>query len=326
MQSIHETKNTEDSENSGFDEIMINETSTLTPETPEIPNCGSFKLENLNDLNLPRGMKAKHVLPGGIIIHRQDCCAIYDQTDEIVSIRVYTEPNVYEEIYLSPIHDRHKPFKVFFIIAMVALLIMIGFMYDGVSKSVIATNVLVQLNILASLFIFMARLRYRLDIGMLMLKHSGNCFFAVPFGTPWIIYNIIEKDQHTGLFYTAMSMYGLLFMVPGIIISILMILSVVDMCLQKCNVNCKNRSLKSRLNKLLPTYKFSPSAENQDNECAICYEEFNEKSVIRKLNCPHMFHKNCIDQWIDRKKFTCPLCNKKLTDKITITVNQDGEV
>lgn len=44
-------------------------------------------------------------------------------------------------------------------------------------------------------------------------------------------------------------------------------------------------------------------------ECAICLDNINynyEKSV---LNCGHGFHKNCIDEWINKSVLnTCPCC------------------
>ena len=51
---------------------------------------------------------------------------------------------------------------------------------------------------------------------------------------------------------------------------------------------------------------------NLDTEyetCTICRENFENNSIVRKLNCNHIFHLNCIDQWLAKKK-TCPYCRK----------------
>ncbi|KAA0047798.1 RING-H2 finger protein ATL18-like [Cucumis melo var. makuwa] len=44
--------------------------------------------------------------------------------------------------------------------------------------------------------------------------------------------------------------------------------------------------------------------------CSICLTEFgrSEDSVCKLPNCEHLFHFNCIQEWIDRNRFTCPLC------------------
>ena len=50
-----------------------------------------------------------------------------------------------------------------------------------------------------------------------------------------------------------------------------------------------------------------------DGECAICLGCIEAKNKVRELgNCCHVFHKHCIDVWIDHGKLTCPLCRSKL--------------
>ncbi|CAO2819099.1 unnamed protein product [Amaranthus hypochondriacus] len=47
--------------------------------------------------------------------------------------------------------------------------------------------------------------------------------------------------------------------------------------------------------------------------CAVCLYEFEEEDQIRRMrNCPHMFHKSCVDRWMDHDRKTCPLCRKPL--------------
>jgi len=45
----------------------------------------------------------------------------------------------------------------------------------------------------------------------------------------------------------------------------------------------------------------------KDN-CPICLEGYNENSIIRKLNCSHIFHKDCIDSWLLKESYKCPIC------------------
>ncbi|GLJ14559.1 hypothetical protein SUGI_0235670 [Cryptomeria japonica] len=51
--------------------------------------------------------------------------------------------------------------------------------------------------------------------------------------------------------------------------------------------------------------------------CAICLKSFEEDDEIRKLcNFCHIFHRNCLDRWIDSHQDTCPLCRCPLLPPI----------
>ncbi|OEU08275.1 hypothetical protein FRACYDRAFT_145400, partial [Fragilariopsis cylindrus CCMP1102] len=44
--------------------------------------------------------------------------------------------------------------------------------------------------------------------------------------------------------------------------------------------------------------------------CSICMESFqvgDKISISPTINCPHIFHHNCIREWLLRKK-VCPCC------------------
>eukprot|EP01022_Parablepharisma_sp_SALTPOND_P008466 TRINITY_DN136083_c0_g1_i1.p1 TRINITY_DN136083_c0_g1~~TRINITY_DN136083_c0_g1_i1.p1 ORF type:complete len:508 (-),score=-8.89 TRINITY_DN136083_c0_g1_i1:124-1485(-) len=50
--------------------------------------------------------------------------------------------------------------------------------------------------------------------------------------------------------------------------------------------------------------------------CAICLAEFEQNSLIRTLQCSHIFHKGCVEGWINAKIDNvpkCPMCNAELT-------------
>ena len=51
--------------------------------------------------------------------------------------------------------------------------------------------------------------------------------------------------------------------------------------------------------------------ELPENNCSICLEEFKNEDILKKLNCTHIFHKDCLGIWINNNNNkTCPLCRR----------------
>jgi hypothetical protein len=61
----------------------------------------------------------------------------------------------------------------------------------------------------------------------------------------------------------------------------------------------------------------------EDKTCAICLEECTDITTLHKVQspmwmrpeihhtnkaCPHVFCQKCIHSWVDRRKYTCPMC------------------
>ncbi|XP_022752022.1 probable E3 ubiquitin-protein ligase XERICO [Durio zibethinus] len=69
-----------------------------------------------------------------------------------------------------------------------------------------------------------------------------------------------------------------------------------------------------------PTIRYSrrpTSRVDQSNECAVCLSELEEGEKVRRLKCKHIFHKDCLDRWLQQYLATCPLCRTKvLPDEI----------
>ncbi|KAL8101875.1 hypothetical protein AgCh_033682 [Apium graveolens] len=58
----------------------------------------------------------------------------------------------------------------------------------------------------------------------------------------------------------------------------------------------------------LPVVKYSELVDPPES-CAVCLYEFSESEELRKLTqCTHVFHRKCVDVWIDHEHKTCPLC------------------
>ena len=49
----------------------------------------------------------------------------------------------------------------------------------------------------------------------------------------------------------------------------------------------------------------------ENNECIICLEPMVINDKVKTLECGHMYHYDCINKWIEKKKeINCPLCSK----------------
>ncbi|MCL7036590.1 hypothetical protein MKW94_005200 [Papaver nudicaule] len=70
-----------------------------------------------------------------------------------------------------------------------------------------------------------------------------------------------------------------------------------------------------KLGEFLDKSTSSSSSTNKDESvtCTVCLNQLQIMEEIRELsNCSHVFHKECLDMWIDQYHFTCPLCRAKL--------------
>ncbi|CAB9508564.1 Zinc finger, C3HC4 type (RING finger) [Seminavis robusta] len=51
----------------------------------------------------------------------------------------------------------------------------------------------------------------------------------------------------------------------------------------------------------------------RDGECSICLSHFREGDLVSKSNnpnCPHVFHRECVYQWL-LQRYECPMCRKE---------------
>jgi hypothetical protein len=71
------------------------------------------------------------------------------------------------------------------------------------------------------------------------------------------------------------------------------------------------------------------SSTSSSNNCTICFTEISEDEKIT-LNCKHYFCNSCIQDWLDKKKYSCPLCRSdikeyNLNDKNYRIVLKEGD-
>lgn len=66
--------------------------------------------------------------------------------------------------------------------------------------------------------------------------------------------------------------------------------------------------------------KRAPGEEDEDDEeadkCTICLSEFEQEEDVRRLPCMHLFHVECVDQWLSQNK-RCPICRVDIEAHLT---------
>ena len=50
--------------------------------------------------------------------------------------------------------------------------------------------------------------------------------------------------------------------------------------------------------------------ENKYDECVICKDKFEADTKIKILPCKHIFHVNCISEWLKNYYHKCPVCRQ----------------
>ncbi|KAL9603447.1 MAG: hypothetical protein Q9219_001134 [cf. Caloplaca sp. 3 TL-2023] len=60
--------------------------------------------------------------------------------------------------------------------------------------------------------------------------------------------------------------------------------------------------------------------------CLVCLCDYEEDEEVRQLNeCKHLFHRECIDQWLTTGRNSCPLCRSQGVDEKNTSQNQQAE-
>ncbi|CAF1478504.1 unnamed protein product [Adineta ricciae] len=77
------------------------------------------------------------------------------------------------------------------------------------------------------------------------------------------------------------------------------------------NLSIRSKALTNDQINLLPTERFRLTSNKSDeqNKCGVCWDQFQENETLRRLTCLHIYHKYCIDPWLQRKN-QCPICRE----------------
>jgi hypothetical protein len=58
--------------------------------------------------------------------------------------------------------------------------------------------------------------------------------------------------------------------------------------------------------------------------CSVCLAEFEEADVVKRLPCSHIFHAECLDEWLSRDHVSCPYCRRDLAASTTHAAEGDN--
>mmetsp|Transcript_90347 Transcript_90347/g.292436 ORF Transcript_90347/g.292436 Transcript_90347/m.292436 type:complete len:558 (+) Transcript_90347:141-1814(+) len=56
-------------------------------------------------------------------------------------------------------------------------------------------------------------------------------------------------------------------------------------------------------------WRSAERAGDTQQQCMVCLAEFAEGESLRQLGCDHLFHRQCIDEWL-RRSAACPICKQ----------------
>jgi len=66
----------------------------------------------------------------------------------------------------------------------------------------------------------------------------------------------------------------------------------------------------------MPSSDENPTAKYDQPCCTICLEDFVvDATQVRELPCKHIFHPNCIDDYLQKQSSLCPLCKRSVLPK-----------
>ncbi|XP_029357166.1 RING finger protein 150a [Echeneis naucrates] len=68
--------------------------------------------------------------------------------------------------------------------------------------------------------------------------------------------------------------------------------------------------------------KGDKETESDFDNCAVCIEGYKPNDVVRVLPCRHVFHKHCVDPWLQDHR-TCPMCKMNILKALGIPLNAD---
>lgn len=70
----------------------------------------------------------------------------------------------------------------------------------------------------------------------------------------------------------------------------------------------ENNKIKNKI-QIIPQIYYKRN-QYENTSCSICIDEFKDNELLKQLKCGHIFHQECLSQWLINMDI-CPYCNKK---------------
>ena len=96
----------------------------------------------------------------------------------------------------------------------------------------------------------------------------------------------------------------------------ILLLVVILLCIQCCfsicyECFCHRRNQQDIEMVSINVSDYTVPIENDDGKCVICIDELEMKETCKMINCNHVFHKECIQDWLN-VKHNCPICRTSI--------------
>ncbi|XP_010279400.1 PREDICTED: E3 ubiquitin-protein ligase RHA2A-like [Nelumbo nucifera] len=70
-----------------------------------------------------------------------------------------------------------------------------------------------------------------------------------------------------------------------------------------------------KVNGGVSSYCGSDDGEGTELDCVVCLCRLKDGDQVRRLECRHVFHKDCLDGWLNHLNWNCPLCRSPLVSE-----------
>ena len=76
--------------------------------------------------------------------------------------------------------------------------------------------------------------------------------------------------------------------------------------MSKNHIRVRSNMGKSQI--LIIVLKYANKSTLSKKECPICYNKFINSIKPESLPCKHILCSNCLNEWLNHNKHTCPMC------------------
>ncbi|MFS8015612.1 putative transcription factor C2H2 family [Helianthus anomalus] len=76
-----------------------------------------------------------------------------------------------------------------------------------------------------------------------------------------------------------------------------------------------------------PSGRYKVAVGGESKECSVCLSVLEDGDAVRRLKCRHVFHKGCVDKWLEQDRATCPICRRLvLPEAVVVRYSQRRQV